>query len=159
MPLKPHAALLFALLLSTTFTFAQTKKVSKPAGGPAPDKALLQEIWTGWATLDSSKQGPYYAQGAHTFFDLAPLKYSNWDEYQKGSSALLSGFKSAKFTVNDDADTHTVGNIAWGSATVKSDMVTKSGQRDMATFRWTYIFEKQDGKWLLVHEHISEPLQ
>jgi len=34
----------------------------------------------------------------------------------------------------------------------------KSGKREMGTFRWTFVFEKQGGKWLLVHEHISEPL-
>jgi ketosteroid isomerase-like protein len=28
----------------------------------------------------------------------------------------------------------------------------------MATFRWTAIFEKQAGKWLIVHEQVSEPL-
>lgn len=156
---KPLVALLSALLLCTTVSFAQAKKAAKPAAGPGPDKALLQKIWDGWASLDSSNQAQYYAQGAHTFFDLAPLKYSSWDEYQKGSAALLGGYKSAKFTVNDDADTHTSGDTAWGSSTIKSEMVSKAGKHEMATFRWTYVFQKQDGKWLIVHEHVSEPLQ
>jgi ketosteroid isomerase-like protein len=29
----------------------------------------------------------------------------------------------------------------------------------LATLRWTVIFEKQGGKWMIVHEHTSEPLQ
>jgi ketosteroid isomerase-like protein len=29
----------------------------------------------------------------------------------------------------------------------------------MAVLRWTLIFEKQAGKWMIVHEHMSEPLQ
>jgi ketosteroid isomerase-like protein len=28
----------------------------------------------------------------------------------------------------------------------------------MGNFRWTAVFEKQDGKWLIAHEHVSEPL-
>lgn len=156
---KPYLALLTALLLCTAASFAQAKKAAKPAAGPGPDKAHLQKIWDGWASLDVPHQAQYYAQGSHTFFDIAPLKYSNWDEYQKGATNLVSGFKSAKFVVNDDADFHTIGDTSWGTATVKSDMVAKSGQHDMATFRWTYVFQKQDGKWLIVHEHISEPLQ
>jgi ketosteroid isomerase-like protein len=36
-------------------------------------------------------------------------------------------------------------------------MTQKSGKREMATFRWTAVFEKQDGKWVIVHEHVSEP--
>jgi hypothetical protein len=29
----------------------------------------------------------------------------------------------------------------------------------MGNFRWTVVLENQDGKWLTVHEHVSEPLQ
>jgi hypothetical protein len=29
----------------------------------------------------------------------------------------------------------------------------------MATIRWTFVFEKQAGQWLIAHEHVSEPLQ
>ena len=29
----------------------------------------------------------------------------------------------------------------------------------MGNFRWTAIFENEDGKWLIVHEHVSEPIQ
>jgi ketosteroid isomerase-like protein len=62
-------------------------------------------------------------------------------------------------TVNDDAEIHTVGDTSWVASTVKSDMMRTNGKREMATFRWTAIFEKQDGKWLIVHEHVSEPMQ
>jgi ketosteroid isomerase-like protein len=153
----PRAALLFALLLATTVTFAQTKKATH-AAGPGPDKALLQKIWDGWSSLNIPGQAQFYAQGAHTFFDITPLKYSSWDEYQKGVTGVLAGYQSGRCTVNDDAEIHNLGDTAWGSATVKYDLVTKSGKHDMGNFRWTFIFEKHDGKWLLVHEHVSEPL-
>lgn len=42
------------------------------AGGGAVDKAYLQKIWDGWATLDPAGQKQYYAQGPHVFFDIAP---------------------------------------------------------------------------------------
>jgi len=146
------------LLLFTVWGVAQPKKsAAKTSGGP--DKALLQKIWDGWATLDPANTAQYYAQGPHTFFDVAPLKYSSWEEYQKGVVNVLADFKTAKLTVNDDAEIHAIGgDHAWGSATVKEDAVMKSGKREMGTFRWTFVFEKQGGNWLLVHEHISEPL-
>jgi ketosteroid isomerase-like protein len=71
---------------------------------------------------------------------------------------MLSGFKSAKCTVNDDAQLHAVGDAVWTTATVATDLVEKSGKHDMATMRWTAIFQKEDGKWLIVHEHVSEPI-
>jgi ketosteroid isomerase-like protein len=153
---KPFLAVLFALLLCIV-SVAQTKK-AKAGSGPGPDKAHLQKIWDAWGTLDASKPAEFYAQGAHTFFDIAPLKYSSWDEYQKGVGPLLANYSNAHFTVNDDAEIHTVGDTAWGSSTVKSEMTTKGGKHELSTFRWTYVFEKLDGKWLVVHEHVSAPL-
>ena len=125
----------------------------------APDKAHLQKIWDGWATLNPDNVAKFYASGPHTFFDIAPLKYSSWDEYQKGVRQVLAGFKSAKFTVNDDAELHPAGKYVWGTATVKDEMTHKDGKVDTGTFRWTVVFEQQNGKWLVVHEHVSAPLQ
>jgi ketosteroid isomerase-like protein len=154
---RSFLAVFFVLTLAAS-SFAQPKKAAaKTSGGP--DKALLQKIWDGWAALEPSNQSQYYSQGPHTFFDIAPLKYSSWDEYQKGVVNVLADFKTAKFTVNDDAEVHTMGDHAWGFATVKEDATMKSGKREMGTFRWTFVFEKQGGKWLLVHEHVSAPLQ
>jgi len=148
---------LFALILSSS---AQMKKSSmKKSAGPAPDKAYLQKIWDGWSTLDPANAAAFYAAGPHTFFDIAPLKYGSWDEYEKGAKGVLAGYKSAKFTVNDDAVVHPNGDLVWATATVADQMTTKAGKVEMGNFRWTVIFENEDGKWLIVHEHISAPLQ
>ncbi len=90
---KPNAEALFTvslcLLALTLSGFAQTKKpaMKKSTAGPAPDKAYLQKIWDGWSTLDPANVAKYYATGPHTFFDIAPLKYNSWDEYEKGAKA------------------------------------------------------------------------
>ena len=132
---------------------------SMAATASGPDKAHLQKIWDGWSTLDPANVAQFYASGPHTFFDIAPLKYSSWDEYQKGVRQVLADFKSAKFTVNEDADLHSAGKYVWGTATVKEEMTHKDGKVDTGTFRWTVVFERQGAKWLVVHEHISAPLQ
>ena len=58
-------------LLALTLTgAAQTKKsaMKKSPAGPAPDKAYLQKIWDGWATLDPANTAKFYATGAAHFF-------------------------------------------------------------------------------------------
>jgi ketosteroid isomerase-like protein len=135
--------------------WGQKAKLSDGTGGV--DRAWLQKVWNGWATLDAAGQKQFYAQGPHVFFDVEPLKYDNWDEYQTAVSRELAEYKAAKFTVNGDAQIHKSGDAYWVTATVASDMTQKSGRREMATFRWTAVFEKQDGKWVIVHEHVSEP--
>jgi ketosteroid isomerase-like protein len=101
----------------------------------------------------------YYASGTHTFFDIAPLKYSSWDEYDKGVKSVIAGYKSAKFTINDDLAVHPNGDLVWATATVNEQMIEKSGKVDMGAFRWTVVWEAVDGKWQIVHEHVSAPLQ
>jgi ketosteroid isomerase-like protein len=134
------------------------QKASKSGAAGAVDKTYLQKIWDGWATLDAAGQKQFYAQGPHVFFDMAPLKYGSWDEYQTGVAGVLSDFKAAKCRVNDDAQIHKSGDAYWVTATVAFEMTHKSGKIDMGQFRWTAVFEKQDGKWLIVHEHVSQPM-
>jgi ketosteroid isomerase-like protein len=155
--------ILAASLCLLALTGSSIAKAPKPtakgsAAGPAPDSAYMQKIWDGWATLDPANVAKFYAGGPHTFFDIAPLKYDNWEAYEKGVKDVLSGYKSAKFTVNDDAAIHPHGDLVWGTATVKEAMTTKAGKVEMGNFRWTVVWEHQGGLWLIVHEHVSAPL-
>lgn len=152
------ARLVIVVVLIVSFGVAQTKKTGKTEGS-GPDKGLMQKVWDGWSTLDVSNVNQFYATGPHVFFDIAPLKYASWEEYQKGVVNVIADFKTAKFTVNDDVELHPAGQYVWGTSTVKEDATMKSGKREMGTFRWTVVFEKQNGKWLIVHEHISVPMQ
>jgi len=160
--MKRWAVLAMAVCISvagiTPAGWGQKATAKQLSGGTgAVDRALLQKVWNGWASLDAAGQKQFYAQGPHVFFDVEPLKYDSWDEYQSAVSKELAEYKAAKFTLNDDAQIHKSGDAYWVTATVASDMTQKSGKREMATFRWTAVFEKQDGKWVIVHEHVSEP--
>ncbi|MBI3476721.1 MAG: nuclear transport factor 2 family protein [Acidobacteria bacterium] len=136
--------------------FAQ--KAAKASSGGGVDRAYLQKIWDGWGAMDAAHQKQFYAQGPHVFFDIAPLKYGGWDEYQAGVGQALADFKAAKFIVNDDLQIHKSGDAYWITSTVAFDMTHKSGKRDMGQFRWTAVLEKHDGQWLVVHEHVSAPM-
>jgi len=123
------------------------------------DRVMLQTVLDGWSTLDPADAAKFYAHGPGTFFDVAPLKYSSWEEYEAGVRKVLVDYQSIKFTLNDDAAVHVHGDVAWATSTIKKDAVLKGGKREMATLRWTAIWEKRDGKWVIVHDHTSEPLQ
>ena len=115
----------------------------------APDKAYLDKIWAGWQSANVEGQNQFYAQGPHVF----------WEEYKKGVVAVLGDYSSAKFHVNDDAQFHKVSNSAYGgTSTVDFEMTKKDGKVEKGTMRWTFVMEKQNGKWLIVHEHVSVPM-
>jgi ketosteroid isomerase-like protein len=152
------SAILLCLLILTVAGIAKPAP-KKSVPGPAPDRAYMQKVWDGWSTLDPNNVAKFYAGGPHAFYDIAPLKYNSWDEYQNGVNGELSHYKSAKFTVNDDIAIHPHGDLVWATATVSEEMTTKAGKVEMGNFRWTSIWENQDGKWLIVHEHVSAPVE
>jgi ketosteroid isomerase-like protein len=153
---KRLLTILMCVLALSLSSLGASKKKTVATG--APDKAYLQKLMDGWSAGNPANMAQYYDQGDYTFFDIVPLKYNNWAEYQKGVEEVLKGYKSFKLTVNDDAQMHTDGNLTWAAATLKEDAITAAGKHELATLRWTVIFEKQGGKWLIVHEHTSEPL-
>ena len=158
----------FLLLVVSSVGFAQEATQEKPSAAKAskkaeragvPDKALMQKIWDGWGTLDPANVAKFYAKGPeHVFFDIAPLKYNSWEEYQEGVKKVLANFQSIQATVNGDARLHHNGKLVWGTATVHHEDAMKDGTKSQGDFRWTVIWEKTGKDWLIVHEHISEPL-
>jgi ketosteroid isomerase-like protein len=137
---------------------SQTKSAKKMMAPGAPDRALMEKIWAGWSTLNTDNVAGFYAKGPHTFYDIAPLKYASWNEYADGVKKELGDYKTAACTVNDDSQIHPAGDVVWGSATVKCDMTRSSGKRELSQFRWTVIWQKEGGQWLIVHEHVSSPI-
>ncbi|HJS99441.1 MAG TPA: nuclear transport factor 2 family protein [Terriglobales bacterium] len=137
---------------------AKATSSSAAANTEAPSKALMDAIWAGWSSGNPANVAKYYAKGPHIFFDIAPLKYNSWAEYEKGVVQVIGGFQSLKATVNDDAQIHRHGTLVWGTATVHHVDVTKDGKKSEGDFRWTVIWEKTGPEWLIVHEHVSAPL-
>ncbi len=146
-----------ALVMAMGLTVFVHLTSGKPA--PAVDRAYLQSVWDGWGTLDAAHQTRFYAQGPHVYFDEAPLKYDSWGAYERGSAEILKTIKSAKFTINNDLKIHSAGNIVWATATVDQDATLTDGKRDVTTFRWTVILERENNQWLIVHEHVSRPTE
>jgi len=84
---KHRLLLLLCIITFSLNGFAETKTT-----GNGPDKVYLQKILDGWSTLNSAEMKQYYVQDNHLFFDIAPVKCSNWAEYQAGVTDILKTF-------------------------------------------------------------------
>ncbi len=161
-------ALIAACLVFSSVALAQEKPAEKKAPAKAaakapagvPDVALMKQIAEAWSSMDPENAAKYYDKTpSDVFFDAAPLKYTGWDEYLKGSKEFFSTLKSLKFTVNDDAAVHHAGNFAYGTATARMEMTDKSDKTQNFDTRWTLVWEKKGATWLVVHEHFSVPME
>lgn len=146
-----------SLAAQTTKSKDAKKATSKQEAG-VPSKALMQEMLAVWGSMDVDKAAQYYVKGSNAFYDIAPMKYSSWAEYEAGVKKLFEKYKSCRFELSDDALVHRAGNVAWGTATWYAELERKDGGKDAFDLRWTVVWEKRRDGWLIVHEHVSAPL-
>ena len=94
---KRLLTVLMCMIAVSLSSFAAPKKPTPrkaSSAGPVPDQAYIQKIWDGWATIDPANVAPYYAKGPNTFFDIAPVKYTSWEDYAEGVKKEFAGYKS-----------------------------------------------------------------
>jgi len=147
---------LFVVLLVLASVLASAQ--AKP--GDAPSKQLMAANLAAWSTGGPEAAAPFYDKSPeNVYFDIAPVQYKGWTEYQAGVKEVLAGFETFKLTLraDDEPRIHTAGNWAWGTATFTADGKLKNGNAVDLTGRWTVIWQKKAGKWLIVHEHVSAP--
>lgn len=89
---------------------------------------------------------------------IPPLSYVGWESFRKDWEGFFDGFK--EITVYDWTDVHiqAVGNLGWMRALVHILGTLQDGKPLDMTFRDTAIFERKDGKWVVVHDHGSVPI-
>ncbi len=156
--------LLLIVLSLSACSLAQTttRRDAKPAKtehtAAALDAALLQQEWDAWCTLDAKNAAKYYDTAPnHVFFDVTPLQYHGWTEYEAGVKAVLASFKSVSAKL-DEVHIHPAGRANWVTAIVHMDYETRDGKKAKEDWRWTAVWEKRGGEWKIVHEHVSAPL-
>ena len=132
---------------------------AKKTPATAPDPVLTQKIWDAWSTMNPDNAAPYYDKSAtNLFFDIAPLKYDGWTQYADGVRKLLADYESLKLTLSPGAQFHPVANLVWADGTGTLDYSMKNGAKGQFPIRWTGVWEKRGGQWLIIHEHTSTPL-
>jgi len=141
---------------------APAKEPPKPssAAPTAVDRTYLQSIWDSWAAADLEKQSQFYVKGSgHLFFDVAPLKYSSWQEYRDGVAPSLKDAPKVTYALNDDLQIHPAGEFTWVAATLTMSGQMPQGQTETLYLRWTAVLQQEDGRWLIAHEHVSAPAE
>lgn len=152
--LKPSllAASLLALAACTPQPAAENKAAAAPTEAEAA--AIVDAAEGQWTSADTGKIMAAYKEGGVWFDPVAVEPSADWAVQTKWTD----GFTAMKLTEKTIAakNVQMLGDdtiVASGIATFKS-----GAEGDPVTFRYTDVYEKQpDGKWLIVHEHLSAP--
>jgi ketosteroid isomerase-like protein len=145
--------------LSLTLAVAALFANSLFAQSDAEFKKMVVNYWQTWSAMNPDKSAVMYAKNTDAvFFDVAPMKYTGWQEYADGVKKAFATTASAKFTADDDITVSRHGNFAWTTDTFHGVLTGKDGKLSNLNGRHTAIWQKISGKWLIVHDHVSVPM-
>jgi ketosteroid isomerase-like protein len=146
-------ALAVALL---TFVGARAEQ---RAGDDATFRKLTNDYCAAWSSGNPDNAAKFYTHDdGLVFYDVTPFSYHGWAEYVPGvKKALLDSAAEAKLTAGKDLKVTRHGSVAWTTVPMHFYEKTKDGKVMEADLRYTGIWEKRGGKWVLVHEHLSVP--
>jgi len=110
---------------------------------------------------DSAKVMSFYAPGEKLFvFDVVPPRqYAGFDAYKKDWEDLFAQLQGPMtFDISDLNVTTNGSDLAFSHSIQHATGTFTDGKPLDLTVRVTDVYRKTDGKWLIVHEHVSVPV-
>jgi ketosteroid isomerase-like protein len=151
------------LLVVTAFTvpFFKLRTISyAQTNDEAQIRALEDQFADAFKAKDVDSIMANYEHSQNlVFFDVVPRReYLGWDAYKKdwqdffASIGPITLFEVENLTVNVD------GTVGYSYSFQHHLAKTKTGGSRDVTVRVTDVYRKRGGKWLIVQEHVSVPV-
>ncbi len=154
--LKNHAIALIVLALAATTT-AYT-------AGAKSDKAQIEELYAQWKRSfiahDLKGVESVYAPGKGVFaFDVVPPReFRDRNSYMKNYAELFKAFPGPITCKIEELDITVVGSAGYAHCITDMVVTGSDGSKVRLVDRTTDVFRKIKGKWLIVLEHNSIPV-
>ncbi len=123
-------------------------------------RALEDQFTAAFNAKDLDAIMKVYMPGDDLFvFDVGvPRQHVGWEDYKKDWQDFLGMMPGPiKFDISDLSVT-TDGQIGYGHSIQHVSWTGKDGKPMDMTVRLTDVYRKIDGKWLIVQEHVSVPI-
>jgi uncharacterized protein (TIGR02246 family) len=155
---------LLSALLITLGAAGSASRVYAQATPTSQDKtaieALEKRYIDAFNARDVNAIMSCYAPGKSLFvFDaVPPREYPSWDAYKKDWEGLFAGYPGPLSNAISEQSITVVGTVAYGHNIQTGYFTRKNGSRVDVAVRVTDVYRKIKGKWLIVHEHNSFPV-
>lgn len=142
---------------------AQAMKAAAPASDAADRKDIqtLEDRYNdGFNTRNVNEIMSCYASGKALFvFDaVPPREYPSWDAYKRDWETLFSTYPGPVSNEMSNISITVVGPVGYGHNIQSTTLTAKDGTKLHAVVRVTDVYRKITGKWLIVLEHVSFPV-
>jgi ketosteroid isomerase-like protein len=149
-----------AAILAAACAASSCSTANSTANGEAEVNASVQRLVAAVNAKDVNAIMAYYTpdESLHVFDALLPRQYVGAAAFRKDWEGFLTTYPSTVHAEATDWKTETDGNLAYGHGIFRTVGPDKDGKPLDLTLRVTDIYKKINGKWLVVHEHVSWPV-
>ena len=148
-----YALALLLIAAAVTPVLAENK-------GEKEIRALLNDALSAFKAKDLDKMMSFYDHSASLVaYDVVPpVQYTGWDSYKKDFGDFFALFDGPISDEVSDMAIAAEGNMAYSRMIEHVTGKQKNGQPMDMLVRVTDVYRKNKGKWLIIHEHVSVPV-
>ena len=149
---------LLGVLLGITVGAVPMSAQAKSGGDKVAIQALYNEFNDAFNKKDVNRIMAVYAPDAFVFDVVPPREYATWDAYKKNWEDLFVMFPGPVTNTISELNITVVGTVAYARSIDDSTMTAKDGSKSRVVVRSTDVLRKSNGKWRIVQEHNSVPV-
>jgi ketosteroid isomerase-like protein len=154
-------AIVILALSSLAATATAQTKAAKPSGGG--DKARIEALYQAYVRAFKAKDvnalmANYAPDELFVFDVIPPREYPSWDAYKKDWQGLFGAMPGPIDNNISELDITVVGPVAYARNIQTGYFTGQDGTRLNWAVRVTDVLRKIKGKWLIVQEHVSVPV-
>jgi len=153
-------SLLFALALALTAAGSSGLAARASSNDSAAITTLYKQFGVAFEHKNLNGIMSFYIPGDSLFvFDVGPPReHRGWNDYREDWKQLFAGFKdNPTFEITDFGMT-IAGDVAYTHSAQRVSASMGGATRTTVVVRVTDVLRKIDGKWLIVEEHVSIPV-
>jgi len=157
--MKNRGFLLWILLLGTLPSCA-TAREDNAATDEKTIRAMYDRFSTAVASKDINTIMSFYIpdESLVAFDAFPPRQYVGAAAYRKDYEDFFATFPGPAKSEARDIHIETAGTLGFSHGIDRWVVTGKDGQPLEIVFRFTDVLRKINGKWLIIHEHLSVPV-
>jgi ketosteroid isomerase-like protein len=143
---------------------APAKPAAPAAARPGPsDRAQIAALERGFMAAFNAKNvtrimSYYDKEGLFVFDVVTPREFPSWASYKKDWEGLMAMNPGPLEMKLSDLAITVSGDVAYGHSIQGGYMTDKAGKKSDLVVRVTDVYRKIDGRWKIVQEHVSVPV-
>ncbi|MGD8320455.1 MAG: nuclear transport factor 2 family protein [Gemmatimonadota bacterium] len=149
--------LFFAALLASFLPFRGIAAQSAEDLRSAEEiRALFDAFNAAWERRDSAFIRRYYAHDTSGVFFFERRQLEGWPQVDTlYDNMFASAARGQVHSLYDVLDVRARGDVGWLAADFRLEVVEPSGETTVDEGRQSVVFERRDGRWVVVHRHTS----